>query len=299
MYYLGIDVGGTTIKAGLVDETGVLGVARKIPTIVADLQGFVATISDLVADFQRTNPIAAVGIGIPGLLGLESRIVETSPNIPCIHQVCLEQIIADRVKLPVITENDANAGAYAEAVCGAARGLQHAVYLTLGTGLGSGLVLNGKLFRGASGYAGEMGHTTVEPSGRTCACGNTGCLETYVSGTGMVRTAQELMNSAHAPISAEDIYEAAVRGDSAAFEIFRITGLYLGIACANLINLFNLECIVIGGGVMASGDLLLKPAIAEAQRRAFPAAFQSCRIVQSNLWPDAGLVGAAMLARDL
>ena len=298
MYYLGIDVGGTTIKAGLVDEFGKLGAARKVPTIVADLDGFVTTISDLVDGFQRSTPIVAIGLGIPGLLNSRTRIIETSPNIPCIHNVGLEKIVADRVKLPVITENDANAGAYAETVCGAARGKQNVVYLTLGTGLGSGLVLNGKLYRGASGYAGEMGHTTVEPNGRGCACGNSGCLEAYVSGSGMVRTAQELMQSAHAPLSAENIYEAAIQGDATAREIFQITGRYLGIACANLINLLNLECIVIGGGVMASGDMLLKPAIEEAGRRAFPTAFKDCPIVQSTVWPDGGLVGAAMLARD-
>ena len=259
MYYLGIDVGGTTIKSGLVDEFGKLGIARKVPTIVTDLDGFVATIADLVDDFQRSSPIAAVGIGIPGLLNSRSRIVETSPNIACIHNVALEKIIADRVKLPVITENDANAGAYAETVSGAARGMRDVVYLTLGTGLGSGLVLNGKLYRGASGYAGEMGHTTVEPNGRGCACGNAGCLEAYVSGTGMVRTAQELMQSVHAPLSAENIYEAAVQGDPTAREIFEITGRYLGIACAPSLPLPPLTSPTLKLVSMASydGELLL------------------------------------------
>ena len=186
------------------------------------------------------------------------------------------------------------------------------VHLTLGTGLGSGFILNGKLFTGASGYAGEMGHTILYAGqanageGRLCACGNRGCLEMYVSATGIVMTAQEIMEDAtesllHAiepPLTSKKVYEVAVRGDIAAQEVFQKTGWYLGIACANLINLLNLEMIVIGGGVMAAGDLLLNSVRDSAQSHAFPSPYADCRIVQSQLWPNAGIIGAAMLARD-
>jgi glucokinase len=170
------------------------------------------------------------------------------------------------------------------------------LYLTLGTGLGSGLVLNGKLYNGASGYAAEFGHTIGHPGGRQCACGNRGCVEAYVSGTGMVNTALEKGRPDF--LTAEMIFDAARAGDEAARAIFDETGRHLGQACANLINLLNPEMIVVGGGVMASGDALLRPAIEEAGRRAFPPAFKDCQIVQSKLWPDSGLIGAAMLARD-
>ena len=298
MYYLGIDVGGTTIKAGLVDESGQLGEARKIPTIVADLTLFLTTLTELIVEFQKSASIAAIGLGVPGLVRAQSRTIETSPNIPCLRHISLDALLANQVHLPVIVENDANAGSYGETICGAARGRQHVAYLTLGTGLGCGLVLNGRIFRGTSGFAGEFGHTTVEPAGRLCTCGNRGCLEAYVSGTGMVRTAQELLKGSPAPLTAKAIYEAAIRGDGPALETFQITSRYLGVACANLINLLNPEALVIGGGVMASGDLLLNPAVEEAGARAFPESFRDCTIVQSQLWPDAGLIGAAMLARD-
>ena len=153
------------------------------------------------------------------------------------------------------------------------------------------------MFRGTSGYAGELGHTVVEPWGRPCACGSHGCLETRVSATGIVQTAREL-DAADANTTAQSLYDAAIKGDRTAQAIFEETGRYLGIACSNLINLLNPEAIVVGGGVMASGDLLLGSARAEAQRRAFPPSAHDCAIVQSQLWPDSGTIGAAMLARD-
>jgi glucokinase len=199
--------------------------------------------------------------------------------------------------IPVLTENDANAGAYGEWRSGAGKGLQHMAYITLGTGLGGGLILSDRLFHGASGYAGELGHTVVEPAGRQCDCGAIGCIETRVSGPGIVQTALEKGVSGDVS-SAGSIYAAAMQGNEGAKAVFVETGRYLGMACANLINLLNLQAIVIGGGVMASGDLLLNATREEVRRRAFPASAQDCPIVQSHLWPDAGVIGAAMLARD-
>jgi glucokinase len=306
MHYLGIDVGGTSIKAGLVDETGKILDARRTPTIVDDLNGFLANLTALIAEFQTIAAVDAIGIGVPGLRSSKTHIIETSPNIPALKNINLEDVVAKQVHTRVVTENDANAGAYAEFTCGAGAGLKHMGYLTLGTGLGSGLVLNGQLFTGASGYGGEFGHTIIAPNGRPCRCGNGGCLETYVSATGMVITAQEhLRNAPHSllhevdvPLTSEIIYEAAIRGDVIAIEVFRQTGWYLGIACGNLINLLNLQMIVISGGVMASGDLLMQTANAVAQTHSFASSFRDCQIVQSRLWPEAGVIGAAMLARD-
>ena len=302
MHYVGLDIGGTSVKAGLVDETGRILESRRSPTSIDDLNAFVSNLTELIREFQKSAAVDAVGIGVPGLRSAKTHTIETSPNIPCLKNVNLEQLVAEQVHVRCVSENDANAAAYAEFVCGAGIGLQHMAHLTLGTGLGSGLVLNGSLFTGSSGYGGEFGHTVLraklyqKDEGRICGCGNRGCLETFVSATGIVATARE--HGMQGPLTSEAIYEAAVRGDPTALDVFRETGEYLGMACANLINLLNLEMIIVGGGVMASGDLLLDTARATAKAYAFPSSFAGCRMVKPKLWPDAGVIGAAMLARD-
>jgi glucokinase len=312
MRYIGLDIGGTSIKAGLVDETGRVLESQKAPTITDDLNGFLSTLTDLIREFQKTTAIDAIGIGVPGLRSSKTHIIETLPNIRCLKHVNLEQLVADQVHIRTVSENDANAAAYGEFVCGAGVGLRYMAHLTLGTGLGSGFILNGSLFTGASGYGGEFGHTVlaVTPSGqdtgRLCACGNRGCVEMFVSATGIVMTAEEkmkvaphsLLHGIERPLTSESIYDAAVRGDETARDVFADTARYLGVACANLINLLNLEMIIIGGGVMAAGDLLMKPTVYAAKVHSFPSSYADCQIVQSKLWPDAGLIGAAMLARD-
>lgn len=297
MYYLGIDVGGTAIKAGLIDETGKILESRKAPTVIGDLHRFLSTLTELIRAFQSSFPVEAIGIGIPGLHSSKTGAIEVSPNIPCLKNINLDALVADQVHLRVVTENDANAGAYGEFKAGAGKGCQHMVYLTLGTGLGSGLILNGRLYTGASGFGGELGHTIIDPQGRPCGCGARGCLETVVSGTGIVTAARERMKTTE-PLTAEMIYEAASHGDASARSIFEESGRWLGIACANLINLLNPEVIVVGGGVMASGEMLLQPAIETARIYSFGPSFRDCRIVQSKLWPEAGMIGAALLARD-
>ncbi len=306
MYYLGLDIGGTTIKAGLIDETNRVLESRKVPTVIDDLGALISKLTEVIRDFQKSGSIAAVGIGVAGLRSTKTHVIATSPNIPCLTNINLEEFVADQVHLKVVSENDANAGAYAEFICGAGTGMQHLAYLTLGTGFGSGLILNGSLYAGASGYGGEFGHTVIDPNGRLCACGRQGCVETLASGTGIVTTTRErlkiaphsLLNDSAPPLTAEKIYQAAVRGDETAREVFAETGRWFGLACANLINLLNLEMIVIGGGVMASGEVLLGSAIEIARQHAFASSFADCQIVQSRLWPDAGMIGAALLARD-
>jgi len=191
MYYLGLDVGGTTIKGGLVDEENRVLESRKVPTRIDYLEGLISKLIELIRDFQKSGPLQAVGIGVAGLRSTKTHVIATSPNIPCLTKINLEEIVADQVHLKVVNENDANAGAYAEFICGAGVGLRHLAYLTLGTGLGSGLILNGSLYTGASGYGGEFGHTVIDPNGRLCACGKQGCIETVASGAGIVTTARE------------------------------------------------------------------------------------------------------------
>jgi glucokinase len=297
MNYIGIDIGGTTIKAGRIDVSGAVLETADSPTSADDIELLISTIADLVKRLTGGTPIAGVGVGIPGLRDARTGIIQTSPHLPCLRGVNIEQQLRQVCNAPVVTENDANAGAYGEWVCGAGKGLDHMAYITLGTGLGCGLILSRTLFRGVSGYAGELGHTVLEPGGRPCACGARGCLETRVSATGIVQTAREA--NVDGDIStAEAIYNAAMQGNSAARAVFETTGRFLGKACANLMNLLNPQAIVIGGGVMASGALLLDAAREEASHHAFPPSALDCPIVQSQLWPDAGTIGAAMLARD-
>ena len=297
MHYIGIDIGGTTIKAARVDAGGRVLDSARAQTAANDLEGLVATLAGLADQLRAGSDVSAVGLGIPGLRNKETGVVQTSPHIPCIRNVNLEQLLRQKLGIPVISENDANAGAYGEWRCGAGKNLQHLAYITLGTGLGCGLILSGELFRGTSGYAGELGHTVIEPGGRRCDCGATGCIETRISGPGVIQTAREMQVDGDLS-SAESIYKAALLGQRDAQAVFEDTGRYLGMLCSNLINLLNLQAIVIAGGVMAAGDLLLAPARDEVGRRAFRPSAQDSPIVQSQLWPDGGTIGAAMLARD-
>src|SRR2546422_5350375 len=174
MYYLGLDIGGTTIKAGLINEANRVLESRKVPTVIDDLGALISKLTELICDFQKSGSVDAVGIGVPGLRSSKTHVIATSPNIPCLTNINLEEIVADQVRLKVVSENDANAGAYAEFICGAGTGLRHLAYLTLGTGLGSGLILNGSLYAGASGYGGEFGNTVISPDGRPRGCGKRG-----------------------------------------------------------------------------------------------------------------------------
>jgi glucokinase len=295
-HYIGIDIGGTNIKAALTDVVGTVLEAASAPT-PDKLPQLIETIAGLANVFQSKTPVSAVGVGVAGLRNSRTHRIEVSPNLPCVREVNLEERLTEVLGLPVVTENDANAAAYGEWVSGAGKGLQHLVYITLGTGLGCALILDGRLFRGVSGYAGELGHTAMEVEGRPCACGSRGCLETRVSATGIVQTTREKDPQTKLN-SAEAVYRAATAGDAVARSVFAETGRFLGLTCANVINLLNPQAIVIGGGVMASGELLLAAAREEVQRRAFRSSARDCEIVQSQLWPDAGTIGAAMLARD-
>ena len=297
MHYIGIDIGGTTIKAGRVDAVGAVSESASTSTPTDNLNLLIAALEGLVSQLRTHASIAAVGIGVPGLRNARTRTIQTSPHIPCLRDFNLEERLQQKLGMPVITENDANAGAYGEWRCGAGKGLHHLAYITLGTGLGCGLILSDALFRGTSGYAGELGHTVVEPGGRQCACGARGCVETLISATGIVQTARDAKVSGDIS-TAEAIYKSAMQGNGAARAVFEETGRYLGMVCANLMNLLNPQAIVIGGGVMAATDFLLDPTREEARHRAFTPSALDCPIVQSQLWPNAGMIGAAMLARD-
>jgi glucokinase len=312
--FIGIDLGGTTIKGAIVSSTGEILHESRIDTEQQSGERLftqvVETINSLRGDPRAGSRVAGVGIGIPGLVNRKTNRIEIMPNLPEIADLDITDELTRASGLPVILDNDANAAAYAELQVGAARGRREVFFVTLGTGIGAGLIINGQIYRGAAGFAGEFGHMTIDPEGIECACGNIGCLETIASGPNIVRrTRERLYRDRTSSLSrlaiprdreftAEDIARAAREGDEMAQVMMERTGMFLGIAIAAVINLLNVEMVVMGGGVMEAGDLILKPTTKETRRRAFPPSFNSCEIVIARLGPSAGMIGAALLARD-
>jgi glucokinase len=308
---IGVDIGGTKVAAGVVDEGGgVLALVRR-PTPSEDVSETETAISEVVAELSSRYEVVAVGIGAAGWIGNDRGTVLFSPHLAWRNEP-LRDSLADRIGLPVTVENDANAAAWAEYRYGAARGERVVVCVTLGTGIGGGLVVSGILYRGAYGVACEWGHMSVVPDGRRCACGNRGCWEMYASGSALARDARELAEvspvAAHrllqlvdgdpAALTGLDVTIAAREGDPAAVEIFTAMGRWLGRGIADLAAIIDPSVVVIGGGVSEAGDLLLAPA-----REAFAATLTgrgfrpAAPIRLAALGPDAGLVGAADLAR--
>lgn len=307
-----VDLGGTNLRAATIDSSGRLHERVKSQTPRTEIPAeIVDAIARAVGQCEaeaanRDASIDVVSVVVPGSVHSETGAVVNAPNVPAIVDFGLAEALETELQRPVLIENDANAAAVGEMWQGAARGGRTIVCLTLGTGVGSGIILNGELWRGADGTAGEIGHTSVHPFGRVrCKCGNIGCLEVYASATGIVRMTREglavhsgsgLNSLAYDNLTAKAIAEAAASGDDLALEIFRKMGTYLGIAAANIVNTLNPEMIVIGGGVSAAFDLFAARAREEMMRRAFPVPAARCQIVKAECGDDAGLLGAAWLA---
>jgi glucokinase len=312
--FIGIDLGGTTLKGALVTSAGEMIHEIRIDTEQQSPEALFNQIVEaaltLRNDERAAGRVAAIGMGIPGLVNRKTNRVEVMPNLPALTDIDIPAELSRATALPVVLDNDANAAAYAELQAGAARGRRNVFFVTLGTGIGAGLIIDGHIYRGAAGFAGEFGHMTIDPEGIECGCGNIGCLETIASGPNIVRrTRERLYRDRTSSLSrlavprdreftAEDIARAAQQGDEMAQVMMERTGMFLGIAIAAVINLLNVDMVVMGGGVMEAGDLILKPTIKETRRRAFPPSFNSCDIVIAKLGPSAGMIGAALLARD-
>jgi glucokinase len=307
-----VDLGGTNLRAANINRDG--RIHERVRTATpgsGTAEDVVAAIAAAVrecesAGSKRGAHVSGVSVVIPGSVHLETGVVLNAPNIPSLPGYELAPALETALGRPVLLENDANAAALGEMWQGAARGHQTIICLTLGTGVGGGIILDGKLWRGADGTAGELGHTSIEPFGGVqCGCGNVGCLEVYASATAIVRMTREalaqhpsslLQSTAADEMTAEKVFSAAVADDELALEVFRRVGIYLGIAMANLVNIFNPEMIVIGGGVSGAWDLFAGPARAEVMKRAFPVPAQRCQIARAECGGDAGLIGAAWLA---
>jgi glucokinase len=308
---IGVDVGGTKVAAGVVDEDGqVVGQLRR-ETPGSDPERTESVIVELVCELAARHDSVAVGIGAAGWIASDRATVLFSPHLAWRNEP-LREALAGRIDLPVVVENDANAAAWAEYRFGVAADEAVVVCITLGTGIGGGLVVGGTLYRGAYGVACEYGHMSIVPDGRRCACGNRGCLEMYASGTALAHDAREL--AAVAPVAADRLMqlaegdlnrltgplvtEAAREGDPAAIEIYTTMGRWLGRGLANLAAVIDPSVFVIGGGVSAAGAMLLDPAREEFAHSLTGRGFRpEARVALAALGPDAGLVGAADLAR--
>lgn len=307
---LGVDIGGTNIKMALVSDDGAPLTFRSKPWSGGPATEAVDVITSLGLELMagdKSLEILACGVGSAGLVDTVRGIVSLSPNLPEWHDVELRRMVEDALGLPTDIENDANAAAYGEFVAGAARGSTNAVVLTLGTGVGAGLILNGRIYRGA-GFAGEVGHTTIDRNGVECPCGNSGCLERLANAESVVRNARSLIDSGRgsvleagesdAELTAEQVANAAAAGDEVAAEALAETGRALGAGLSNLTLILDPDVIVIGGGVAAAGEPLLTPAREEMARRCYCGGASLPRVVPAELGSTAGVVGAALLARD-
>jgi len=311
---LGVDLGGTKILTAVTNSQGKM--LSHDHSITPAPKGHEAVIQSILESAHRAlkqadvaiSELTAIGVGAPGLSNPETGILFTSPNLPGWRNVPLRDIIQERLGKKTFVINDANAAALGEFYFGAARGIRNFIYITLSTGIGGGIVIDGKIYSGAIGAAGEVGHMTIDDEGPICNCGNRGCWETLASGTALAKEARHRIKEGVATsileyaegdvekVTAQVIYSAAEQGDSLAKELIARTGYYVGVGLANLINIFNPELIVIGGGLSNIGDMLLEPAFEVAEERAYKEAFQAVRFASAGLGRNSGVLGAAAFA---
>jgi glucokinase len=303
------DLGGTHLRAATVDRQGQIQFRVKQNTPEVDDAGaivdaIVAAVRECEKRSGGADEISAVSLVVPGTVNVEEGAVVTAPNLPCLDGFHLSAALTEQLGLPAVLENDANAAAVGELWRGAAVGCRTIICVTLGTGVGGGIILDGKLWRGVDGAAAEIGHMCVDPfGGVACTCGSRGCLEVFASATAIVRMTREAsprypdsVLQGSDDLTAEMIFEAGKQRDELALEIFRRMGVYLGIGLANLINILNPEMIVIGGGVVNGWDLFEKHMHQQVEERAFPLLAARVKIVRAKCGDDAGLLGAARLA---
>lgn len=308
---IGIDLGGTFIKGAVVNREGRVLARLKRPTEASlGKKQVVSNILSMIRTFEANSlsrgGISAVGIGIPGVINFSQGVIFTSPNLPGWKNMPIRRMLSQGVEIPVYLENDANAAALGEKWRGAAKDAQDFCFITLGTGVGGGLVLDGKLWRGADGMAGEVGHMTIDPGGPRCGCGNRGCLEMYASAKALQRMVCQARSSGRKSrffrgfrdqeISGEVIHRAAKAGDRISKEAFARMGSALGIGIASLVNLLNLEKVVLGGGLSAAWNFFVPALREEVKGRAFAVPARRVRIVRATAGEDAGVLGAAYIA---
>ena len=311
---LGVDIGGTKIAAGLVDATGEVVSCSVRPTPVADARAVLEAVCELRDDLDGRGfgAGAAIGVAAAGLVNASGTRVAFAPNIPSWRDEPFADRLAARTGLPVVIENDANAAGWAEARFGAGQGHRHQTCVTVGTGIGGAVIVDGALVRGHAGYGGEIGHMIVQPAGQSCSCGSRGCWEAYASGSAITQRARtmaaqcpgdtmlgDLVDGNLDALTGAHVLRAAQAGDAAALAAYREGGTWLGAGLAALATVLDTGLFVIAGGAAAAGDLLLAPARGELQRLVVAAATrQMPEVVVGDLGGEAGIVGAAALARN-
>jgi len=311
---LGVDLGGSKILTAVVKPRGEMLSSDESTTPATEGREIVIqSILDSAHSAMRQagytiSEISAIGMGAPGISNPEAGILFTSPNLPGWRNVLLRDIIQNKLDKRTFLINDANAAALGELYFGAAQGTHNFIYITLSTGIGGGIVIDGKIYTGAIGIAGEVGHMTIDDNGPLCNCGNKGCWEALASGTALAREAKRRIKEGtktsilkyvegdSEKVTAQIIHSAAEKGDKLAKDLIARTGYYVGVGIANLINIFNPELIVIGGGLSNIGDMLLKPAFKVAAERSYKEAFQAVRLVSAGLGRNSGVLGAAAFA---
>ena len=308
---IGVDLGGTKMLIGVLSEAGTdpLYEQREASTGQTEDE-LVELLVREVSEARDAHPeVTAVGLGIPATIDHDDGIAVAAVNLP-LSNLPIRDIVSERVGLPVFVDNDGNVAAYAEYLYGAAQEMPHMVMLTVGTGIGGGLVLNGEIYRGSTGAGAELGHIVIQADGPPCQgnCPNHGCVEALASGTALGREGRAAAESspdsalgkvlaAGGEVDGRAVTEAALSGDEVAIGVFDLIGGRLGVACSSLANIFQPKAIVVGGGVIAAGDLLLEPARREVRERALNPMNQT-PILEATLGNDAGMIGAAAMARS-
>ncbi|HUU91486.1 MAG TPA: ROK family protein [Phycisphaerae bacterium] len=307
--YVGIDLGGTNLKLGLVSADGQILDQLTTPT-EADggpehvLQRMAQAVRDLSAQAGiELGSVAAVGVGAPGPVHWDAGVVLFAPNLKGWVNVPVRDTLGEKLGMPVNLENDANAAAYGEFRCGAGRNVNNLFLLTLGTGIGGGIILDGRLFRGTTDTGAELGHIVIQHGGRVCGCGRKGCLEAYASATAVVGRFREALDAGNSSglaakkkVTCEDIFVAAAEGDDLAARIVEETAEYLAVGITSILHVLNPEMVVLTGGMMAAGDAFLERVRHHVHETAFESAWKACQIRWSTLGGDAGILGAALAA---
>ena len=312
-YFVGIDLGGTKIYTALANDKGEILEKIKLPT-EADrgkrivLDNIIKTVNRVVKDAGKTaEDVKVIGLGCPGPVNVRDGILTEPPNLP-FDRIPIVDILESELDIPVVLDNDATVAALGEQVFGAGKEVDNLIYLTVSTGIGGGIVIDGKVFHGYNGSAGEVGHMIVEPGGSLCGCGNRGCLEAMASGTSIGRMGrkalrnnessviEELSGGNEEKIDALLVANAARKGDKKAIDIYETVGYYLGIGTGNLINLLNPELILFGGGVSKDFDLFKERMISIARKNTMSSAFAAVEFKPAALGDETGLMGAVALA---
>lgn len=309
-HLIGVDIGGTKIMGGVVSDDGELLMSFKKPIPATSAQVLVEVVKEVIGELLTRNPdVLGIGLGVAGLVDWEEGMVIFSPNLP-LKGVPLREKVHKCFGLPTFVDNDANVAALGEWCYGAGGGASNLVFIILGTGIGGGIIIDGKVYRGTRGYAGEIGHMVVDPQGPLCGCGNHGCLEALASGQAIAARAKEAITGGRASsilelaggkvedITAKTVTTAAGKEDVLGREILSEAGRMLGIGLANLANVFDPEIIVVGGGLAEAGELILSPAREELEKRVMNLDSRGVEIVQAKLGTEAGVIGAATMALE-